>query len=371
MGKFSKEKRDIYYRRAKEKGYRARSAFKLLHINGTFDILQGVRRVVDLCAAPGGWSQVLSKHLLGNVEGTSDVKIVAVDLMTMAPIPGVITLVGDITRESTATKIVDLLGGAKAELVVCDGAPDVLGMHDIDEYIQHQLVLSALQITTNILQKGGSFVAKIFRGKEVGKIMQILGKFFKEVTMSKPKACRNSSMEGFVVCQKFCPPEGFKPSMKDDDNKLGRITQIESCDEKQRMAFKACGPHTWDSDQSYPLQPKNSQIKSSSNTGGYDVKKDSDAVEHLRPAARAKIGKKIMESKEESSSSISSSSNRRKYHPPRAPPIDPPYKEYLKLRKSNLLRKSNAKKTLHQDRSAKSRNEDLDNRDSRNAGKLD
>mmetsp|Transcript_25081 Transcript_25081/g.42036 ORF Transcript_25081/g.42036 Transcript_25081/m.42036 type:complete len:96 (+) Transcript_25081:122-409(+) len=88
MGKFSKEKRDIYYRRAKEKGYRARSAFKLLHINGTFDILQGVRRVVDLCAAPGGWSQVLSKHLLGNVEGTSDVKIVAVDLMTMAPIPG-------------------------------------------------------------------------------------------------------------------------------------------------------------------------------------------------------------------------------------------------------------------------------------------
>mmetsp|Transcript_2391 Transcript_2391/g.3307 ORF Transcript_2391/g.3307 Transcript_2391/m.3307 type:complete len:372 (-) Transcript_2391:133-1248(-) len=371
MGKFSKEKRDIYYRKAKEEGYRARSAFKLLHIDQTFGILQGVSRVVDLCAAPGGWSQVLSQHLSGNREGT-DVKIVAVDLMTMAPISGVITLVGDITRDSTATKIVNLLGGARAELVVCDGAPDVLGMHDIDEYIQHQLVLSALEITIKILQKGGSFVAKIFRGKEVGETMQTLGKFFKKVTMSKPKACRNSSMEGFVVCQEFCPPRPYKSSInkeeEDQDEIRGRgghIVQIESGDTKQRMTFKACGPHTWDSDQSYPLQ-----ASSTVSNDGDKKENGSDAIDHLRPAARAKIGKK-MESKDYSSSSSSSSSRIRKYHPPRAPPIDPPYKEYLNLRKSNLLRKSKSKKTLHQNRSAKNRSEDLDNMDSRGAGKLD
>ena len=84
MGKTSKDKRDIYYRLAKEQGWRARSAFKLLQIDERFDIFNGVDRVVDLCAAPGSWSQVLSKKLAENENG----KIVAVDLQPMAPIDG-------------------------------------------------------------------------------------------------------------------------------------------------------------------------------------------------------------------------------------------------------------------------------------------
>ena len=90
-------------------------------------------------------------------------KIVAVDLQAMAPLPGVIQMQGDITKLSTSNKIVEHFSGGEADLVVCDGAPDVTGLHDIDEYIQAQLLLAALNITTHVLRQGGTFVAKIFR----------------------------------------------------------------------------------------------------------------------------------------------------------------------------------------------------------------
>lgn len=146
MGRSSKDKRDIYYRLAKEEGWRARSAFKLIQINEEFDIFKGVTKAVDLCAAPGSWSQVLSKKLREGDD--SAVKIVDVDLQAMAPLPGVIQMQGDITKESTAREIVSHFEGEHADLVVCDGAPDVTGLHDIDEYIQAQLLLAALNITT-------------------------------------------------------------------------------------------------------------------------------------------------------------------------------------------------------------------------------
>lgn len=151
MGKTSKDKRDIYYRQAKEEGYRARSAFKLLQIDQVFHVLDGkngflhttelsyeriikmgifslifpgVNRVVDLCAAPGSWSQVLSKRLYENSPNKDEVKIVAVDLQAMAPLPGVKQLQGDITKLSTAQEIIAYFDDKKAQLVVCDGAPD-------------------------------------------------------------------------------------------------------------------------------------------------------------------------------------------------------------------------------------------------------
>ena len=100
MGRSSKDKRDIYYRLAKEEGWRARSAFKLLQLNEALDLFTGVSRVVDLCAAPGSWSQVLSKKLIEErkEQEKNDVKIVAVDLQAMALLPGVIQIQGDITK---------------------------------------------------------------------------------------------------------------------------------------------------------------------------------------------------------------------------------------------------------------------------------
>lgn len=108
----------MYYRRAKELGYRARSAFKLLQLDERFSFLASASRCVDLCAAPGSWSQVLQRNCQESAQ------IVAVDLQEMAPIVGVQQLQGDITDQETAKHIIELFGGKKADLVVSDGAPD-------------------------------------------------------------------------------------------------------------------------------------------------------------------------------------------------------------------------------------------------------
>lgn len=127
----------------------------------------------------------------------------------MAPIPGVITIMGDITDRVTSDEIVRYFKGNLADLVVCDGAPDVTGLHDIDEYMQAQLLLAALNITTNTLKVGGAFVAKIFRGRDVSLLYSQLRCFFTDVTVAKPKSSRNSSIESFgallLVCQSYRP----------------------------------------------------------------------------------------------------------------------------------------------------------------------
>jgi tRNA (cytidine32/guanosine34-2'-O)-methyltransferase len=223
MGRLSRDKRDVFYRRAKEMGYRARSAFKLLQIDSEFDLFgkkQGVKvhRAVDLCAAPGSWSQVLVDRLFHSDatkkeknSGAKDdceadeegPKIVSVDLQPMAPLEGVHCIQGDITSVETAHLIIQHFQGRRAELVVCDGAPDVTGLHDIDEYIQGQLLLAAINITTHVLCKNGTFVAKIFRGKDVGLLYAQLRLLFQRVSVAKPSSSRNSSIEAFVVCQGF------------------------------------------------------------------------------------------------------------------------------------------------------------------------
>jgi tRNA (cytidine32/guanosine34-2'-O)-methyltransferase len=249
MGRLSRDKRDIFYRLAKEKGYRARSAFKLLQLDAEFNIFinptdgQKIRRVVDLCAAPGSWSQVLvdklyvdeadARDMMNSVDttstsnnnnnnddderkplsssqtSTSAPRIVAVDLQPMAPIDGVHIIQGDITSIQTAQEIIAAMvsgndgSDERAELVVCDGAPDVTGLHDVDEYLQSQLLLAALLISTHVLCTNGTFIAKIFRGPNISYMYAQLRTLFHRVSIAKPTSSRNSSMESFVVCQQF------------------------------------------------------------------------------------------------------------------------------------------------------------------------
>lgn len=211
MGKSSKDKRDIYYRLAKEEGYRARSAYKLLQLAEEHDIFpREPTHVLDLCAAPGSWSQVLAQKL------HPDSTILALDLQPITPLPGVITAVADITHPSTVTLIDDVFKGNKARLVVCDGAPDVMGLHDLDAYIQEELLLSALTLAKRVLAPGGTFVAKIFRGQgdlEKGIWDRMCSpSCFSRVSISKPRASRASSFEAFLVAEGFSgienPPEG-------------------------------------------------------------------------------------------------------------------------------------------------------------------
>lgn len=226
MGKSSRDKRDIYYRLAKEKGWRARSAYKLMQLDDKFGLLKSteenpLERVVDLCAAPGSWSQVLSKRLweVRAPEERERVKIVAVDLQAMAPIPGVIQLQGDITSGKTAKEIIKCLSGEFAQLVVCDGAPDVTGLHDLDEYVQSHLILAALTICARILQRGGTFVAKVFRGRDAGLLGSQLRCLFEgTVSFAKPRSSRNSSLEAFVVCQGYSGPRMRMSSVSPSDS---------------------------------------------------------------------------------------------------------------------------------------------------------
>ncbi|EDW96953.1 putative tRNA (cytidine(32)/guanosine(34)-2'-O)-methyltransferase 1 [Drosophila yakuba] len=247
MGKTSKDKRDIYYRQAKDEGWRARSAFKLLHVDEAYGILNGVQRAVDLCAAPGSWSQVLSRKLYDACETDDEkaaVKIIAVDLQAMAPIRGILQLQGDITKQSTAEAIIGHFGGnEKAQLVVCDGAPDVTGVHEMDEYMQHQLLVAALSIATCVLETGGTFVAKIFKGNATSLLSSQMQIFFKKFDIYKPPSSRPSSIEAFVVCSDFCLPEGYIPQVinpaRDDIRLLAQKTGSEV--NRRLVPFIACG----------------------------------------------------------------------------------------------------------------------------------
>ncbi|KAJ9268871.1 hypothetical protein DTO212C5_5072 [Paecilomyces variotii] len=270
MGKSSKDKRDAYYRLAKEQNWRARSAFKLIQIDEQFDLFahadpDSVTRVVDLCAAPGSWSQVLSRVLIkgesfgrrawlekrrkekralerleknkdrlddaavdmedGEEEDTGlkprkNVKIVSIDLQPMAPLEGITTLKADITHPSTIPLLLRALDPEAydsssqsvskqphpVDLVLSDGAPDVTGLHDLDIYIQSQLLYAALNLAIGVLRPGGKFVAKIFRGRDVDIIYAQLRTVFQKVSVAKPRSSRASSLEAFVVCEGFIPP---------------------------------------------------------------------------------------------------------------------------------------------------------------------
>ncbi|SCW01671.1 LAFE_0E04742g1_1 [Lachancea fermentati] len=275
MGKSSKDKRDLYYRKAKEEGYRARSAFKLLQLDEHFHFLDNVTRVVDLCAAPGSWSQVLSRRLFDeSTSDTSSKRIVAVDLQPMFPIDHVTTLQADITHPRTLNKIMELFEGEKADFVCSDGAPDVTGLHDLDEYVQQQLILSALQLTTCMLRKGGVFVAKIFRGRDIDMLYSQLGFLFDRVVCAKPRASRGTSLESFVVCLGYNPPAHWTPKLDVNASiedffqgcDIGRLTlddKLPSYTEEPRdiAEFLSCGGlGSFDSDATYHDVPSNRKV---------------------------------------------------------------------------------------------------------------
>eukprot|EP01134_Creolimax_fragrantissima_P004803 CFRG4803T1 len=235
--------RDIYYRLAKEDGFRARSAYKLLHLDEEFDLFSDVRRAVDLCCAPGSWTQTLARKIVNTENSDGNTQVVSVDLQSMALVEGVAILQGDITESSTAKAIIAKFNGEMADLVVCDGAPDVTGLHDIDEYNQAQLLLAAMNIATFVLRPGGTFLAKMFKGSETLHLVSQLKVLFTHVTISKPRSSRGASAEAFIVCVGYNPPEGYTPTL--DNAFLENEISYEFGDLSEANAyyepFLACG----------------------------------------------------------------------------------------------------------------------------------
>jgi tRNA (cytidine32/guanosine34-2'-O)-methyltransferase len=169
-----------------------------------------------------------------------DVKIVAIDLQPMSPLDGIITLRADITHPATVPLLLTALdsdykpetasqqASQPVDLVISDGAPDVTGLHDLDIYVQSQLIYAALNLALCVLRPGGKFVAKIFRGRSVDLLYAQLKIFFERVVVAKPRSSRASSVEAFIVCINFRPPTGFKASLDEPlgvDDRLAKIVE--------------------------------------------------------------------------------------------------------------------------------------------------
>ncbi|KNC77452.1 ribosomal RNA large subunit methyltransferase J [Sphaeroforma arctica JP610] len=203
-------------------------------------LLTGVGRAVDLCCAPGSWTQTLARKILNGE--VSDKRVISVDLQAMAPVEGVTILQGDITEQTTAESIIKAFDGKLADLVVCDGAPDVTGLHDIDEYNQAQLLLAAMNIATCVLRPGGTFLAKMFKGNETVHLVSQMKVLFTHVTISKPRSSRAASAEAFVVCVGYRPPVGYTPTLSNafldsDSYTADNLSAANACYEP----FLTCG----------------------------------------------------------------------------------------------------------------------------------
>jgi 23S rRNA (uridine2552-2'-O)-methyltransferase len=190
---------DPYVAAAKAEGYRSRAAFKLVEIDDRFGLLKPGARVVDLGAAPGGWSQVASKRV-GVEKGKG--KVVALDILAMAPLPGVSVLEADMNAEAAAALIRAALDGP-ADVVLSDMAAPATGDRATDHLRVVQLCEAAFALAEEVLAPGGAFVAKVFQGGTEKTLLDLLKRRFQSVRHVKPKASRAESPELYVVATGF------------------------------------------------------------------------------------------------------------------------------------------------------------------------
>ncbi len=194
---YREKKREHFYKEAKRVGYRARSAFKLQQIQKRFQIIPKKAVVLDLGAAPGGWSQIAS-DLVG-AEGT----VIAADLSPIKPLPNVHTIQGDVTQPETLERIKERMESHKADIVLSDMSPDISGNYSVDQARSAYLCECALTVATQLLEPGGNFVCKIFEGEDTKGFLEKVRRHFASVRTFAPEATRKSSSEVYIIAKRY------------------------------------------------------------------------------------------------------------------------------------------------------------------------
>jgi 23S rRNA (uridine2552-2'-O)-methyltransferase len=186
-------RKDEYYNRAKQEGYRSRAAYKLEQLDAEAGLISRGDTVVDLGAAPGGWLQIAAE--MAGEDGT----VVGVDLQRIEPIDDVETIRGDMTEEETRERIVDRIG--EADVVVSDMAPNMTGEYSLDHARSVYLARTAFETALELLAPGGDFVAKVFEGPDTDDLRSDIDEEFEYVRTIHPEASRDSSSELYMVAK--------------------------------------------------------------------------------------------------------------------------------------------------------------------------
>ena len=188
---------DPYVAAAKREGYRSRAAYKLIEIDDKHQFLQPGSVVVDLGAAPGGWSQIAAKRVMPGG------KVIAIDLLEMDALPDVTVLQGDFLEDSGLDAVNAALAGQKADIVLSDMAPSATGHRQTDHLRTVALAEAALDFARGVLAPDGVFLAKVFQGGAEGEMLDLLKRRFATVRHIKPKASRPESPETYVLATGF------------------------------------------------------------------------------------------------------------------------------------------------------------------------
>ena len=189
----NRQRRDIYVRQSKIEGYRSRAIYKLQEIDQKFKIFKNGISVIDLGAAPGSWSQYLSKNIKSG-------KIVSIDLIDFEKIINVHKIKGDFTNDISKNKILDYFG-SKVDVVISDMAVNTTGNKNIDSIYTGELCIDAMKFSKKTLKDNGKFISKIFMGSTFNEIINEAKKIFKENKVFKPQASRKDSKESFIICK--------------------------------------------------------------------------------------------------------------------------------------------------------------------------